>query len=234
MRTKTEFYRIYFEQLARRGFQPKRTDSVDYIADIYHKGQLIAYYTKADTIQPCTKAQLIMKDKQYTKLLSQINEIATASALQAGICTECPYNDKTDKMQNGWYKLAEYNNVILAAREHHLFGYVFNTYNESPDGSAENRRVYYSREFAGQDFAVRSGLVDERALFTESELRVIHSELARLNVLDNHISNDERIAVGEVIEKIEDIVPDLWEQDYDFSYEAEFSRDAEAEMEVEY
>ena len=69
MRKKTDFYRIYFEQLARRGFQPQRSDSADYIADIYHKGQLIAYYTKADTIAPCSKTAILMKDKQFSKHL---------------------------------------------------------------------------------------------------------------------------------------------------------------------
>ena len=52
MRSKTDFYRIFFEQLARRGFQPRRSESSDYIADIYHKGQLIGYFSKADTVLP--------------------------------------------------------------------------------------------------------------------------------------------------------------------------------------
>ena len=35
MRSKTDFYRLFFEQLARRGFDVKRSQSSDYIADIY-------------------------------------------------------------------------------------------------------------------------------------------------------------------------------------------------------
>lgn len=229
MRNKTDFYRAFFEQLARRGFQPRRTESTDYIADIYHKGQLIAYYSKADVIKPCTQTQLLMKQKQYDRLLEQINNTAKATALKVGICTECPYTDSTEQMENGWYKLSEYNNITLAAREHHLFGFVFNTYLTNPAGEAENRRVFYNREFAGQDFAIRSGLVDEKALFSETELKIIHSDLVKLNVLDNDVSNDDRLAVGRIIDKIEDIIPELREQ-YDFDYEAEFVRDAEMEI----
>lgn len=118
-----------------------------------------------------------MKDKQYSKLMNLIEDTASASALKAGICTECPYTDKNEQLPNGGYKLSEYNNMILTAKEHHLFGYVFSTYFQNLRGNPENRRIFYSREFAEQDFAVRSGLVDEKALFNETELRVIHSNL---------------------------------------------------------
>lgn len=37
MRSKTDFYRLFFEQLARKGFDVKRSQSSDYIADIYYK-----------------------------------------------------------------------------------------------------------------------------------------------------------------------------------------------------
>lgn len=230
MRNKTDFYRIYFETLARKGFQPHKSQSTDYIADIYHKGQLIAYFSKADVIKPCTQTQLLMKEKLFSKLMTQIQDIAQATALKAGICTECPYTDQTEKMSNGWYKLSEYNGLTLAAREHHLFGYVFNTYMTNPAGEAENRRVFYNREFAGQDFAVRSGLVDEKALFTESELRIIHSNLVKMNVLDNGVSNDDLLVAGLITDKIEDIIPELREQDYDFNFEDEFIQDADMEI----
>ena len=230
MRNKTDFYRIFFEQLARRGFDPRRSESADYIADIYHKDQLIGYYTKADTIKPCSQTQILMKDKQFNKLMSLIGDTAQAGVLKAGICTECPYTDKADQMQNGWYKLSEYNNVTLAARQHHLFGYVFNTYFTNPAGEAETRRVFYNREFAGQDFAMRSGLIDEKALFSETELKIIHSDLVKMSVLDNNVSNDDRISVGRIVEKIEDIMPELRDMDYDFDYESEFMRDADMEM----
>ena len=100
----------------------------------------------------------------------------------------------------------------------------------NPAGEAENRRVFYNREFAGQDFAVRSGLVDEKALFTETELRIIHSNLVKMNVLDNGVSNDDLLVAGLITDKIEDIIPELREQDYDFNFEDEFIQDADMEI----
>lgn len=230
MRSKIDFYRIYFEQLAQRGFHPRRSESVDYIADIYHKGKLIAYFSKADTIAPCSQTQLLMKEKEFSKLMNQIQDIAQAAALKAGICTECPYTDQTEKMSNGWYKLSEYHHFTLAAREHHLFGYVFNTYMTNPAGETENRRIFYSREPAAQDFAIRSGLIDERTLFSESELRILHAGLVKMNVLENNVSNDDLMAVGQIIDKIEDIIPELKKQDYDFDFESEFMRENDIEI----
>ncbi|MPN17717.1 hypothetical protein SDC9_165072 [bioreactor metagenome] len=179
---------------------------------------------------PCTQTQILMKDKQFSKLVNLINDTAQATAMKVGICTVCPYTEANEKLPNSWYKLSEYNNVTLAAKEHHLFGYVFNTYFTNPAGQAENRHVFYNKEFAGQDFAVRSGLVDEKALFTETELKVIHSDLVKMNVLDNNVSNDDRMAVGRIIDKIEDIIPELREKDYDFDYESEFMRNADMEI----
>ena len=47
---------------------------------------------------------------------------------------------------------------------------------------------FTTKEFAGQDFAKRSGLVDERALFTEEELRVLHAGLVKMSILDQDVS----------------------------------------------
>lgn len=172
MRSKTDFYRLFFEQLARRGFDVKRSQSSDYIADIYFKSQLVAYFSKADTV--IQNPFVTVKDK----LIRLINDTAQNTANKAGICRDCPYTDANEKLPNGSYKLAEYNGVTLACKEHHLFGYVFSTYRTAPDsGEMMARQIFYNKEFAGQDFAKRSGLVDERALFTEEELRVLHAGL---------------------------------------------------------
>ena len=117
MRSKTDFYRLFFEQLARRGFDVKRSQSSDYIADIYFKNQLVAYFSKADTV--IQNPFVTVKDK----LIRLINDTAQDTANKAGICRDCPYTDANEKLPNGSYKLAEYNGVTLACKEHHLFGY---------------------------------------------------------------------------------------------------------------
>ena len=222
MRTKMDFYRHFFEQLARRGFDVKRSTSSDYLADIYYKNQLIAFYTKADTIE--RNPFVSVKDKVFNLL----EETAKKTAVEAGICTECPYTEKDEKLKNGSYKLAEYNGVVLACKLHHLFGYVFSTYRMAPESEQPlQRQFFYNKESATQDFAIRSGLVDEKALFTETELMILHSNLVKLTMLDNNLSNDDMLSVGRMIEKIEDIVPELQGRDYDFDFEDEFRQDME-------
>ena len=158
MRSKTDFYRLFFEQLARRGFEIRRSESSDYIADLYFKRQLVAYFTKADTV--VQNPFVSVKDK----VLRLIHDTAQATALKAGICTECPYTEANEKLPNGSYKLSEYNGVTLACKQHHLFGYVFSTYRTAPEsGEIIDRQTFYNKEFAGQDFAKRSGLIDEKS-----------------------------------------------------------------------
>ena len=207
MRSKTDFYRLFFEQLARRGFDVKRSQSSDYIADIYFKNQLVAYFSKADMV--IQNPFVTVKDK----IIRLINDTAQNTANKAGICRDCPYTDANEKLPNGSYKLAEYNGVTLACKEHHLFGYVFSTYRTAPDsGEMMARQIFYNKKFAGQDFAKRSGLVDERALFTEEELRVLHAGLVKMSILDQDVSNEARESVERILDKIEDIIPELRER----------------------
>lgn len=225
MRTKMDFYKSFFEQLARRGFDIKRSNSSDYLADIYYKNQLIAFYTKADTVE--RNPFVSVKDK----VLNLIDETARKTAVEVGICTECPYTDNEERLKNGAIKLTQYNNVILACKQHHLFGYVFSTFRIAPESEQPlQRQFFYNKESATQDFAIRSGLVDEKALFSETELMVLHSNLVKLTLLDNNISNDDMLSVGRMIEKIEEIVPELQGRDYDFDFEEEFLQDMDAEI----
>ena len=212
MRSKTDFYRLFFEQLARKGFDVKRSQSSDYIADIYYKNQLVAYFSKADTV--IQNPFVAVKDK-----------------IKVGICRDCPYTDANEKLPNGSYKLAEYNGVTLACKEHHLFGYVFSTYRTAPDsGEMLARQVFYNKEFAGQDFAKRSGLVDEKALFSEEELRVLHAGLVKISILDQDVSNDARESVERILDKIEEIMPELREADMGFDFDMEFGQQEELEI----
>ena len=105
MRSKTDFYRLFFEQLARKGFDVKRSQSSDYIADIYYKNQLVAYFSKADTV--IQNPFIAVKEK----VMRLINDTAQNTAVKAGICRDCPYTDANEKLPNGSYKLAEYNGV---------------------------------------------------------------------------------------------------------------------------
>jgi len=217
-----DFYKSFFEQLARRGFDVKRSTSSDYLADIYYKNQLIAFYTKADTIE--RNPFVSVKDK----VLNLIDETARKTAVEVGICTECPYTDNEERLKNGAVKLTKYNNVILACKQHHLFGYVFSTYQIAPETQQPiQRQFFYNKESATQDFAIRSGLVDEKTLFSRTELMVLYSNLIKLTLIDNNISNDDMLSVGRIIEKIEDIVLELQGRNYNFDFEEVFRQGME-------
>lgn len=225
MRSKIDFYKQFFEQLSRKGFEVRHSESSDYLADIYYKRQLIAFYTKTDTIEK--NPFVAVKDK----VLNLINDTAKATAVRAGICSECPYTEANELLPNGSYKLAEYNGVTLACKHHHLFGYVFSTYRMAPEtDQIVQRQFFYNKEFAGQDFAKRSGLVDEKALFTETELMVLHSNLVKLSMQSEHLNNDEMLELGRMIEKIEEVVPELQNSEYDFDFAEEFQRDMDEEI----
>lgn len=225
MYSKIDFYKLFFEQLSRQGFEVKRSDSSDYLADIYYKKQLIAFYTKADAIEK--NPFVTVKDK----VLNLINDTARSTAVRAGICSECPYTEANVKLPNGSYKLVEYNGVTLACKHHHLFGYVFSTYRTVPEtDQIIQRQFYYNKEFAGQDFAKRSGLVDEKALFTETELMVLHSNLIKLSMKSDQLNNDEMLELGRMIEKIEEVVPELQDREYDFDFAEEFRQDMDSEI----
>lgn len=110
MRSKIDFYKQFFEQLSRQGFEVRRSDSSDYLADIYNKRQIIAFYPKADTIEK--NPFVAVKDK----VLNLINDTAKATAVRAGICSECPYTEDNEKLPNGFYKLAEVFGIITFPR----------------------------------------------------------------------------------------------------------------------
>lgn len=225
MRNKTDFYRLFFEQLARRGFDVKRSQSSDYIADIYFKNQLVAYFSKADTV--IQNPFVTVKDK----LIRLINDTAQDTANKAGICRDCPYTDANEKLPNGSYKLAEYNGVTLACKEHSsVWLCVLHLPHRPGFRRNDGRQIFYNKEFAGQDFAKRSGLVDERALFTEEELRVLHAGLVKMSILDQDVSNEARESVERILDKIEDIIPELREQEMEFDFDMEFGQQEEMEI----
>jgi len=75
MRTKMDFYKSFFEQLARRGFDVKRSTSSDYLADIYYKNQLIGKYKNLNN--EGKKVLLFSDSRQRAATLARDMTIAT-------------------------------------------------------------------------------------------------------------------------------------------------------------
>ena len=121
-------------------------------------------------------------------------------------------------MKNGVMKLNEHNGVILACKKHPLFDYVLSTYRQDVqnDNRPIQRQYFYNREEAFESFAMRSGLVDERKLFTETQLQLIHAGLVKLRTMDDELSGEDMKAVGELVNRVEELVPELHREERRF------------------
>lgn len=227
MKSKSEFYKAFFAALAEQGIEVRRSTSADYLADLYWKDQLVAFYTRMDTIEK--NPFVTVPDR----LLSGIQDLARKTALHLGICTEKPYTEKAEKIANGVYKLCEYGDVVLACKHHPLFEYVFSTYRLSPDnGSPVQRQYFYNKDEALENFACRSGLVDERKLFNEAELLLIHDEMVKYLITPNDKTVEQFEQVQILIDKLEDLLPSLKDREIHLDYEQEFAHDYDGNPEV--
>lgn len=102
------------------------------------------------------------------------------------------WNSRT-KLNNNVMKLNEHNGVILACKQHPLLGYVLSTYKQDTQNNNRpiQRQYFYNKEEAFESFAVRSGLVDEKKLFTESELKILYDGLIKVSTQDESLSHLE-------------------------------------------
>lgn len=227
MKSKSEFYKAFFAALVEQGIEVRRSTSADYLADFYWKDQLIAFFTRMDSLEK--NPFVTVPDR----LMSGIQDLARKTALQLGICTEKPYTDKDAKIANSVYKLCEYGDVVLACKHHPLFEYVFSTYRLSPDnGTPVQRQYFYNKEEAVENFACRSGLVDERKLFNEAELLLIHDEMVKFLITPNDKTVEQFEQVQILIDKLKDLLPALKDREIHLDYEQEFAHDYDGNPEA--
>jgi len=111
----------------------------------------------------------------------------------------------------GYKKLLEYNDTVLAMREMQSVNeYEFVTWQYSPDRKSVNYGHYFcDYEAAKEDFSERAGLTDRYKKFSETQLKVIHSSLVSLVGLSSNIDYQQEKAIGTILEKIGDIVPEI-------------------------
>jgi hypothetical protein len=219
MKSRKEFYDLYFSALSKKHYVIKPSSSADYIADIYYKDRLVAFYSRGDKI--IRNPFLDVKDN----ILDALNDTARSCALRAGICVDKPYDEKTaEKLPDGSFKLSEYGDIVLTCKQHHLFDYIFTTYRLSPDDAQKmQREVFYNKADALQNFATRSGLVDERLLFSETELKIIRSNLIKMAVnFDAEMSAGSIKALKTLVERIEEVKPELSDRENEFDFSQDF------------
>lgn len=221
MKSKTEFYKAFFETVEKKGFSIRPPSSPDYVADIYHRDKPIAFFGKQDAI---IKNPFVETDE---KQIDRLQSLAKTTAIACGICSDKPYDEAlAGKEQGGVVKINEQNGVVLACKQHPIFDYVLSTYRKDAEhgNAAIQRRYFYNKEAAFEDFALRSGLVDEKKLFSEMELKVLHAGLIKMRTVDNDLNQDDLNSVAELIDRIEDIVPELSKKERAFDFTKLFSQ----------
>lgn len=215
MKSKTEFYQSYFEALQKKGFTVQPSTSPDYVADIYHKDKLIAFFTKNDMVMknPFVEVQ--------DKLMDRVQTLAKTTAVACGICSDKPFDEEAAvKLPNNLYKINEHNGVVLACKHHPLFDYVLCTYRNDENKNPIQRQYFYNKDAAFESFATRSGLIDEKRLFSETDLKIIHAGLVKMRTIDSDMTQDDLNSVERLVDKIEDIIPELQKKEkvLDFSW----------------
>jgi len=219
MKTKTEFYKAYFEALQKKGFTVNPSTSPDYVADIYHKDKLVAFFSKNDTI--IKNPFLEVPDK----IMERIQATAKATAVACGICSDKPFDEASaEKLANNVFKINEHNGVVLACKHHPLFEFVLSTYRKDAENGGQpiQRQYFYNKEDAFESFAVRSGLIDEKKLFTETELKIVHAGLVKMRTIDDNLTHDDLNSVERLVDRIEDIIPELQKKEKLFDFERFF------------
>lgn len=216
MKSKTEFYQAFFEVMEKKGFSVRPPSSPDYVADIFQRDKPIAFYAKHDEI---LKNPFVEVDE---KVMDKLKSLAKTTAIACGICSDRPYDEAlAGKDPGNAVKINEHNGVVLACKQHPIFDYVLSTYRKDAEhgGAAVQRQYFYSKEAAFEDFALRSGLVDEKKLFSETELKVLHAGLVKMRTIDNDLDGEDLNSVAALIDRIEDIVPELGKKEraFDFS-----------------
>ena len=61
-------------------------------------------------------------------------------------------------------------------------------------------------------------------------IRVLHAGLVKMSILDQDVSNEARESVERILDKIEDIIPELREQEMEFDFDMEFGQQEEMEI----
>jgi len=110
--------------------------------------------------------------------------------------------------------LAEYNGVVLAARDdsEYTCGHtlMFVTWRYNHDHTGFDYGTYSPNyEAMKEDFVSRSGLINQYKIFNEAELKLIHQGLVHLGADYPNLTAEQMTSVDEIIKKVEIVIPDI-------------------------
>lgn len=131
---------------------------------------------------------------------------------------------KVDGLSQSYKLLAQYDNVVLAGRELNSGGFEFVTWRQNYNGVEHGN--YFGNNYSGakEDFATRSGLVNEKKLFSDEEYvemyRCVVDTLAdSYELSDEHKEMLENLCrrIPEAVDNFGQILKASQDQEYEMS-----------------
>lgn len=160
-------------------------------------------------------------DTGFNDLQNQINTAYTQMKEAHGVyesATPLPFDSIND------YRLiSSYGDTLLAAKMTKNNEVHFTTWSYDYDHTGVVGGHYYATNYEGakQDFAVRAGLIDKDKLFEKEELASIYDACVYRGVNDGDITYDDEKLLRDVMEKVEENLPEAIRQDHVIENELE-------------
>jgi len=143
--------------------------------------------------------------KELCSLMAEISE-ETRAYVQA---MENSLPLKAADLRDGYKLLCEHGNIVLAGKDMGGHGYEFVTWQYTYDRKGVTLGHYYHNDYVGakEDFATRSGLINEHKLFKNEELQIIYRTLDQGQKHIPFLTFDQEQKMIELKKKIEHVSP---------------------------
>ncbi len=116
---------------------------------------------------------------------------------------------KAEGLRDGYKNLLDYEGTLLAMRKmQDAFEFVTWLYTHDEEGVTLGH-YFTDLKAAEEDFAVRAGLINANRLFSETDLKLIHTSLVGYVGLNGNLNYKDEKAIGSILEKIELLVPEI-------------------------
>lgn len=185
----------FIRQIEGLGYRIKKLDDPNLIGDIYKGADKLCILFKNGEISTnafSVLSKTLTNVKEYLEAFEEGNELVA------------------DGLRDGYKKLLEFNGYVLAMRKMGNSEYEFVTWQYSPDKKSVNLGRYFSDfESAKENMATRSSLINSSNLFNETELKLIYTNLIAYVGLNADIDYKSEKAIGNVLDKIEGIIPEI-------------------------
>ncbi|MEA1975955.1 MAG: hypothetical protein U9N10_10580 [Bacillota bacterium] len=194
MINKMKIVNEFIRQIKKQGYRIELSDNANHHGYIYDDEKKLCILFKNGEIST----------NEYFDIRRTLNTVK-----EYIIAFENAEDLKVEGLRDGYKKLMDYNGYVFAMCETN-HEYEFVTWQYSYDGKAVNFGHYFTDyENAKENMVTRCGLIDKSKMFTETEMKLIYTNLISYVGLDPNIEYKNEKAIGSVLDKIEDIVPEI-------------------------